>query len=347
MTNWVNIAKPLANLFGSGQSPLPDLSGGWGRLLLLTTLLLLAGSHFAHAQNSSTEPFIDSWQKYRVPVGVSANSVTWELREDDPENPASTLDLSTLDGGGAAWIDIYSENVSETDYAAIEIKFDGDEGFANGQTWYMVYSEWDGTAGSGNCTAVRAFEITISENTFYLSMGDDNDACNSLDGQVLNWNDINSVDIESYVDFTVQMNRQDDFDMNTWSFTGAITFDQSNYDFIRVRSVGNTLPGNSDASEVFTITDDGTGTFTVSVDAETVTPSDPPADYTDFITLRVYVSGLVYEGETVILTVSEGKAFSGANYPKETDDNLSEGGDRIQEQTILPLPATPNIAIVN
>jgi hypothetical protein len=194
---------------------------------------------------------------------------------------------------------------------------------------------------------MRSFTINLKENTFYLSMGDDDDECNSLHGVVLNWNDINEVDVESYVDFTVQMNRMDDFDMNSWSFSGAISFDQG-YDFIRVRSVGDETTGSSDAGEGFTISnDDGSGTFTVSVDAEEVTATDPPAEDSDYITLRVFVSGLVYEGETVTLTVSNGKAQSGNNYPKVTDDNTTKGGDRIQEMEILPLPATSNIAIVN
>lgn len=277
-------------------------------------------------------------------MGAAANSVTWELRKDNKDNLTGKLDLSTLFSENEKWMNIYSED----DYAAIEIKFASEQGFANDQTWYLVYSEWDGTEGTGNCIAMRSFEIKLEENTFYLSMGDDDDDCNSLHGEVLNWNDINGNDIESYVEFTVQMNRMDDFDMNSWSFSGTISFDQSNYSFIRVRSVGDELTGSSGAGENFTISDDdGSGTFTVSVDAEEVTASEPPAEDNDFITLRVFVSGLVYEGETVTLTVSNGKAKSGTNYPKETDDNTNKGGDRIQENEIFPLPATSNIAIVN
>jgi hypothetical protein len=316
-------------------------------LILLTTILLLAGTRYAHAQNTSSEPFVNSWQKYRVPMGAAANSVTWELRKDNKDNLTGKLDLSTLFSENEKWMDIYSEDVSGDDYAAIEIKFE-DTNFANGETWYLVYSEWDGTEGTGNCIAMRSFEINLEENTFYLSMGDDDDDCNSLHGVVLNWNDINEQAIESYVEFTVQMNRMDDFDMNSWSFSGAISFDQD-YDFIRVRSVGDELTGSSDAGENFTISDDdGSGTFTVSVDAEDITASEPdPLADNDFITLRVFVSGLVYEGETVTLTVSNGKAKSGSNYPKETDDNTNKGIDRIQNNEILPLPATSNIAIVN
>ena len=309
----------------------------------IAAIMLLSGPRYAHAQNSFSNPFVNSWQKYQVLMGNTANSVTWELW-DDLESPTIELELDKDDD----WVDYDIEAPN----AYVEIKFYSPY-FDNGETWYLVYSEWDD---NDNCVAMRFFEINIAENTFFLSLGADENNCNSLNGEVLNWDNVNGLGgsgidtkIESYVEFTVQMNKKDNFAMNSWSFNGATTFSNNDYDFVRVRSVSDNLSGTSNAGENFTISgDDGTGVFSVIVDAAATTATEPEAaDYTDYIILRVYVSGLVHQGETIILDIDNGKASSGINYIRETNENTSLGGDREQRINILPLPATSNIAIAN
>ena len=73
---------------------------------------------------------------------------------------------------------------------------------------------------------------------------------------------------------------------------------------------------------------------------------------TDQLTLNLPVSGYVYEGQVVTLTLTEGVARSGNTYEVITNDNTEEpdpppiSTPRVQQLTILPLPATSNIAIV-
>jgi len=303
--------------------------------------MLLIGYCYAHAQNSSLNPYIDSWQKYTIPMGDAVNNTPeWSI-----EMGATSIPLTNgLTNGGNVWVRTGTEPSVSPSNAYIEIKFI-DAIFNDGESWTLVFQETNDA--TGNCEALRSLDITISINNFYLSLGADGDDCNSLDGEVLNWNDYDNEDVESYVDFDVQMNKLDNFAMNSWSFSGSVTLLDGNYSFLRVRSEGNNLTGTSNDGQNFTITDNGGGSFSVVVSAAVTTPSDPAAAYTDFITVRVFMEGLVHEAETARLIISNGKAQSGSAYIKETDDNITLGGDRLQEIGILALPATPNIAIVN
>ncbi len=318
-------------------------------ILLIAITLLLALTRYASAQNTSAQPFVDSWHLYRVPMGNTGHSYTWHLFDNLADAQANTNVDYTLTGA-----ETWANTVVTAGNADIEIKFI-DANFNGGQTWYLVYSEWDNTAGTGNCVARRSTQIDIIDNNFYLTLAADGEICNPLAGSVLNWDNIDglglghsgtSTNMPTYVDFTIQMNKAANFVLNTWVFRGTITRLDLNYLLVSVRTTTGVLTGTSAGGGSFTITDNGNGTFDVVVN----TPTDASV-LNDYIVVRANITGLVHEGERVQLDVSGGEAHSGSvNYGVVTTDNLllpSAPGDRQQLQTIFPLPATPNITLVN
>jgi hypothetical protein len=93
----------------------------------------------------------------------------------------------------------------------------------------------------------------------------------------------------------------------------------------------------------FTLTNPTGSTFTLTADG----PAAPanPALLADTVVVRVFLSGLIFEGEQARLDISNGRGTSGTSYNVITDDNLLLGGDRRQFYTIQPLPGTPNIVM--
>jgi hypothetical protein len=316
-------------------------------LTLLAVILLLAGPRYAHAQNSSAYPYIDSWHLYRIAMDDITNDVVWTLSNTNATPSSYTLTTQS-------WVNIYTVD-DATDSACVEIKFissifDGVTG-----DWTLTYSESDNDSGD-DCisVAVRSFAIAPVTNDFYLTMGVDVSNCNSLDGEVLNWDDIDGLGlghsgtvttISNYVEITVQMHKASTFVMNTWSFNGEVTQLDGNYTFDEVLSDDDLLTGTSNLGMTYTITAGTGSTFSVIVNG----PADPadPAVEDDYITLRAYVSGLVFESESVQVEISDGEATSGINYTSVTEDNEDLNDDMIQVITILPLPETPNISLID
>lgn len=313
--------------------------------LILVAIMLLAGLRYASAQeNTSAQPYFGSTHLYRVAMGDFNNTVTWQL-----SNPSPIITISAPQ----TWIASGKKDL-DTDSAWIEITFVSTV-FDNVYTdpWTLTYNEM--SASTGSCVAVRTMEITPVSNTFYLTLGVDAEICNTLSDSVLNWDNIDglglghsgtSTNMPTYVDFTIQMNKAATFVLNTWVFRGTIKRLDGNYSLVNVRSTTGALTGTSSGGGSFTITDNGNGTFDVVVN----TPTDANA-LSDNIVVRANITGLVYKGERVQLDVSGGEAHSGSvNYGVVTTDNLllpSAPGDRQQLQTISPLPATPNITLVD
>ena len=309
-------------------------------LLLIAVLLLLAAPRYAHAQNSSAAPYLNSTHLYRVKMGDVANTPTWQLT-----NLTSSLSPIVLDA--QSWITHAKIDRAGTaeDSAYVTIKFVNTVFNVSDGTWTLIYSEMNGD----DCIAKRSFDITPTDNSFYLTLGDDDTNCNALNDQVLNWDDIDwkgqghsgtNTPIPTYVDFTVKMNKAPTFTISSWLFDDTISFLNSNFSYISARAIDSSATGTSALGLSFAITQGSGNKFSVLVNG----PSTSVAS--DSIVLRVYISGLIYVGEGVLMTVKNGVARSGTNYVTRTDDDVGKGsGDRQQVQIILPLPATSNIAI--
>ncbi len=297
--------------------------------------MLAAGLSRGYAQNTSALPYIDSWHRYQVTSDASANSVTWWLQSDETLSPVTRLDLSQLDNDGANWITRSTVGVTEI----IDIKF-VDAQFNSGQTWYLIFSEWDNTVGTGNCVARRSMRIDIVENTFYLSLGGDMSICNPLDGDVLNWNNVDTEPIGTGVPFRITMNKAAGFAANTWTFSGSLTGLTGGYTVTSATSSeahGSDGDGTTNDGYPYTITYN-TGAFTVTVTGSSTVVGVGESDYIDIL---VWITGRVWIDTQVTLTISNGQATSGTAYTVNTDDNGS--GDKIQVYTINELPGTSNI----
>jgi hypothetical protein len=310
-------------------------------LTLLTALLLLAGLRYGHAQNTSYLPYINSTQKYRVPMGDAGHSVQWHLYEDSYAAPSTTYDLTTLENGGASWITTGTEVIGTDTYAYIEIKYVNTQ-FTAGESWYVGYSEWDAGVGTGNCVARRTTPlINLTANLFSVTARADDEDCNNFSGDV--WpNNINIGDPQDgVVYFTVDMSKAGNHAVKRWSFTGTIVSAGTGY--VAPASLFTTTIGSTDGSRgSYSITNvvDNSFTLTVTIDAEDI--SDP-AFTSDAVTIAANITGPAISEVDVTLQITGATAVSGGSYDVETDDNGV--GDKDQVLTLLPIPATSIVSI--
>jgi hypothetical protein len=308
----------------------------------LIVVLAFALPLAAQAQNNSANPYINSTQKYRVKMGNSTNTVTWELQNGSGPITAVT-NSSTY--GGETYINIATEPEGSDTYAYIEIKF-LDGLFDNGDTWTLIYSEWNGTVGSGNCEAKRSVTINPVENTFYFSMGADASDCHPLRGEVLNWNDVDTETPGVNLDFTVTLHKTYNFNIKSYTFSGTVATTDYTFTGVTLGLVGGaTLPATD-----YTIGYNTTNkTFAVTINVPPLYDGARTDDATVNIVLQVAVAGLVYQGDEVTVALTGGSATSGTNYTVNTDveDPPPIGTNLDQELTILPLPATSNIAVLD
>jgi hypothetical protein len=278
--------------------------------------------------------------KYRIPKAVVSNSVTWGIQSDLTLSPAIQHNLTALDAG-ASWITIGSENVLSVDYAFIELKFitGAPVNFASGQTWYLIYSEWDNTAGTGNCVARRSMRIDIVDNSFYLTMDGDFSDCNSLSGRT--WSNIDDLtdDRNGIATFTVEMFKAQTFHVRQWVFEGTFNITGTGYDAAPTYPdlSGITAHGNWILS--------GSGnTFTL-----TVTVTDPVIEYEggtnpdDAVTFDIGINGPAINDVVVTIEITEAYAISGTLYNTRTDDNGTGNFD--QAQTLWGIPNTSLVMV--
>ncbi len=304
-------------------------------LILVAAMMLTAGLSNGYAQNNSANPYINSWHRYQVNSDASANRVSWWLQSDETLSPVTRLDLSALDAGGASWITI-GTGVG-TDY--IDIKF-VDAQFNSGQTWYLIFSEWDNTAGTGNCIARRSTEIVIQENTFYLSLPGDDDDCNGFEDDI--WANTDNITLPmdgGEIGFTINMHKETGLNIRQWSFNGSINITGFNISMIAPYPTGTTDRGNnwsiSNVSVVGNITN-----FTLTV----LTPSLVDNYDTEVVSLNLDISGPPINDTHVVFNVTAGDALSGSAFDIHTDDNLLLGGDR---EYVIDLWGIPNTSLVS
>ncbi len=304
-------------------------------LILVAAMMLAAGLSKGYAQNTSAVPYIDSWHRYQVTSDAAANSVTWWLQSDETLSPVTRLDLSALDAGGASWITIGTGVGTDI----IDIKF-VDAQFNSGQTWYLIFSEWDNTAGTGNCVARRSTRIDIVENTFYLSMEYNNEGCNGFEDEIwFNTDNITQPMDGGEIGFTVTMNKEEAFNLRQWSFNGSINITGFDISLTAPYPSGTTDRGNnwsiSNVSEVGTIT-----YFTITI----LTPAAIDNYSTEVVNFNIDITGPPINDTHVVFNVTDGDALSGYSFDVHTDDNLLRGGDR---EYVIDLWGIPNTSLVS
>jgi len=299
-------------------------SGGWGVFVL--ALLLLAGTRYAHAQNTSGSPFYDSEHLYRITMDNTANGVQWQLYEGSLGGTVTNL-------GAQAFVDtsVVSGN------AEIEIRF-VEAIFEASPTWFLVYSE---TNAAGSCVARRSLQINPVDNSFFLSVDPDDTVCNSYSGTL--WantiSDISQANYPGTVEFTVTMNKDPLFLTDNWRFNGSLVMVSGGADNQIVAAAPfASLTGTSVNNGAWTIT--GTS---ANFQIEVLGLENDPG-LTDAVTFTVNVTGDVTQEYRLQLTVSGGQADSGTTYVTTTNDNGADG-DKVIIQTISGVPNTPRISI--
>ncbi|MCF8357405.1 MAG: hypothetical protein K9H26_01515 [Prolixibacteraceae bacterium] len=305
---------------------------GWGLLLIL----LSAMPRYAHAQNTSDNPYLNSWHQYSViPMGDAGNTYEWIIYD----NEAEAINGTAPDGSDSyeltnalSWVK--GRTILEGN-AYIEILFDENVNiFSNGATLHLIYAEYSG----GACLARRRFDINIIANTFYVTLPANDFTCNSMTGSI--WDNaagvLNIRDEITTVPFTVSMLKADNFTINSWEFTGSFTVTSGSVNN-SIHSImpfaatnGQTSPEGYD----WEITGDETS-FTL-----TVTVDDAEVFNTDDVTFEVQLIGDITSDYAVQLSIEQSsvKAYSGSSYIVETSDNGS--GSYTQTRTLWGIPNT-------
>lgn len=305
--------------------------------ILLAVMMLSAGLSNGYAQNTYANPYINSWHRYRVAMDDPNHIIRWDITGEVTVNNL----LNGAQYSGEEWVRRGTQVEGLVTYAYIDLKFvDGLFAIPGADAITLIFSEWDSNVSTAVCYARRSTEIVIQENTFYMELGGDMSLCNPLDGDVLNWNDIDTEPMGTGVPFRITMNKAAGFAANTWTFSGSLTSLTGGY------TVTSATSSEADGSDGTGTTGDGypytiafgAGTFTVTVTGSSTVAGVGESDYVD---IQIWISGRVWVETVATLTVTGGQATSGSSYSVITDDNGS--GDRVQTYTLWALPGTYNI----
>lgn len=299
-------------------------------LILLTTILLLAGTRYAQAQNQNTGeyPYRASEHAYQVPIGRAENLKTWAIVDStDNSNEYNLKEVS--------WATVDSAETNGTP-ETVEIFFTPGI-FTVGSVWYLRYREDQIHNDSITCVAARELKITIVENTFYLQLEDDISVCNSQSGLSHTYSEIDTESFETEVTYTVIMHKAADFDINRWEFDAIFDTEISSLTTNVLTSGGGTvttLESTGDSIH-FTVAPVGTG-FPDTVAIELTVTHLLPA-LTDSLTSVDINNG-----------IARSDVLDGAPWVY-TDDNIqsypiSAIGDRNQAATVFAIPGTRDIS---
>jgi len=330
-------------------------------LIRAAGLLALLTSIAYAQQNTGAAPYRDSEHAYRVSIGAVANERVWTVY--DVTNDVETTILNTItpealpgwatlletgDGAGQAG----------AGYHGVRILFD--RAFftpAKGNNWQLRYYEYlahDEGPDHFECVAARQFNLTLSDNSFWLEVSTTETDRMGLAGmqiyntentEINNYNDLVAPHLFiTPVNYTVTMHKNDDFDPSYWQFTANFASP--------VHSFSATVHTENGGNAITTIVAAGSE-YTVTV--------TPPVGF-NLSEVRVNLS-VEYEHDVLAdqdrnLVVDEGVAVY--TYPVSTpqppdivtDDNISEFpvgnvGNRTQAITILAIPSTRNITFDN
>jgi hypothetical protein len=263
---------------------------------LLGVFALVLIANFASAQyvdNSSTSlgdgdnPYVGT--EYTYAVSSDGGTMEWLVYDDSSMTTASASSAYSLTNGTTASATITWNTAG---------------------TYYLTYKE---TSADG-CSTYRGVVVVVTENSFQLDLAADSDACNSEEGNVLDWTTYETKsDVTTPLTFTVNMTKDDSFSIDSWQFEGTFS-----------------LPTGISTSTITA----SEGAIVVSGDTFTLTGLT-----SESVTITYTASGLVTAGGDITLTASNGAAISGT---VTTDDNGT--GDLAQIITLNPLPGATNIS---
>jgi hypothetical protein len=268
---------------------------------LLGVFALVLITNFASAQyvaNSSTSlgdgdnPYVGT--SYTYTVSSDGGAIEWLVYSADD------LAIGNLVDPGAS-TPAYTISGKTTASASII--------WNTPDTYYLTYKET-----LAGCSTYRGVVVVVTANSFQLDLAADNNACNSEEGNVLDWVTYKTKsNVTTPLTFTVNMTKDASFSINSWQFNGAFTLPSG----ITTGSITSSEGSISVLGDTFTLT----GLTSAS------------------ITITYTASGLVTAGGNITLTASNGAAISVSG---TTNDNAS--GDLTQIITLNPLPGSSNIS---
>lgn len=245
---------------------------------LFAAAALMIISMTAMAQNG-TNPYAGSTHTYTVtPEDAINNTLTW-----------------SISGGGII--------NGATNGTSLSVTWGSTTG---AQT--ITFTEYDPNT---SCSTQRTLDVTVISNTFYLTMGADNEECHDLSGTVL----AEGASGNTTVYFDVNLNKDSGWDIDSWKYDFSVAITNTNYSLQSVKVDGGADLGAS-------------GTYS----NQTVLGTSGTSQ------IEVVLNGPVTEGTPVTVNLSSGVAIKGTT---TTPDNGT--GDKTQEITINPLPDTSEI----
>jgi hypothetical protein len=306
-------------------------------LLVLNTLLLLAALH-SYAQippvNTGDDPYIGTTHRYQVTADNLSNSRAWYITDE-------TLTTTIVPTPGILVITPGTGNIFYADVTFTSPPF-------SVGTWVLTYVET--SILTGTCVATREFVIHLRENNFYELVynqttenpGTSFSECHDSTGTVQDWNNIFNTPFQTAIHFPVYMNKEADFDLNTWEFDASVSVVSAGYSVI---SIGKGALVSSRGAN-YTVTLISGSTYRIVVD------SPPIGETDDFVDIAVIVSGPMYDNVDVTLNITNGIARSGTSREIITNDNISvyptdgtytKSAWRTKTVSTLGIPATQNI----
>lgn len=312
--------------------------------MLLVTLLYVAGISCLYAQtptvdNLGKNPYLDSKHAYSINVGLKDNNRTWHITnrlEGD-----ALIDYDLEDSGNSSWATLSAATVNGG-AEIVSIFFDREK-FTTGD-WYLQCSEFQDIDGTKQCVSAREFKITITENTFYLTLGDDGSVKNSQHEVEHKFDEVDADDNKysttinnsSASWYSVTMHKADNFKPDSWSFTA--TFDQT------------VTPANSCAATVSEGSVSVSDAPTAGDNSYTITVTGPFTSNEVTVSFSVTFNEPVHKDVAPKLTVTNGLAMVNGSPVAETKDNITQypvspatPGDREQQITVLALPTPHDI----
>lgn len=245
-----------------------------------------------------------------------ANSVASLGDGDNPYVGTAYTYTVTSDGGTIEWL-VYDDSAMVTASATSDYSLTNGTTASATITWntagtyYLTYKET-----LNSCSTYRGVVVVVTDNSFQLDLAADGSACNSEEGNVLDWTTYETKsDVTTPLTFTVTMSKDATFSIDSWQFDGAFSL-----------PTGITTGSITASAGTISVTDD---TFSLTDIGSTVTS----------VEITFNASGLVTAGGGITLTASNGAAISGS---VTTDDNAA--GDLTQVITLNPLPGASNIS---
>jgi hypothetical protein len=312
--------------------------------------MLLIGYCYAHAQNTGANPYLDSEHSYRVQIGDTNTDQVWIITNGTTSytlfserevvtTPVWATILGTGSGAGNAGIG----------YHGVRILFDN-SAFSTG-TWYLRYFEYlNHPSAALECVAAREYEITISANSFYLTVShNETDRLGDAGLQIYNsqHNKVRSItDLEGVTDslttvnYTVTMNKSGDFDPSYWQFNANFA------DAVHSINAVVTTPDGGSVTSLITNTPGTDYTLVVT----------PTATNPDLVTVQLTVT---YAHNMLVDVLRDFQLTNGVavvqNPPAPdivANDNIQtypigDIGNRTQAVTILAIPSTRDITFDN